>query len=215
MSLLLLCGGFRVSHAGINALSINITCVTNSLFIGWRGREWHWVVFYSFNSVILHLLPVVSCMFSDNQLVFAPSQSYVRRVNICWKHLSDLDRTGGWRDFSQSGCGWRVGEGGWLVGVYGVAVNGLFLPVLSDISHGLMLTGWQCVGGMHYWTSILQYSTIKYNPTRFVVTYTFSWTHLQDLNHHTHILMDIYKHTNMLAISQYHTCKDIDMHAEA
>lgn len=37
-----------------------------------------------FNSVILRLYcPVLSCTFSDNQLVFAFSQGYVRRVNIC------------------------------------------------------------------------------------------------------------------------------------
>lgn len=90
--------------------SINIMLQPSFLLAG-RGKEWP-----RFLSVLstwfksdffAHSAP--SCMISHNQLVFSSSPSYVRKVNICTKHLSNVDRTGGWRHFSWS---FWVGLGG-------------------------------------------------------------------------------------------------------
>lgn len=140
--------------------SINIMSQPCFLLAG-GVREGH--CFLSMSTIswwIVSFCPVLLCMFSDNQLVFSSSQSYVRRVNICSKHLSNVDRTGVWRHFSQS---LRMG-----VEVVGLClqcsvVKGLFLPVLSNISHDFILTGWQCVGDKQQWNSGLPYSPIKWN----------------------------------------------------
>lgn len=90
--------------------SINIMLQPSFLL---AGRRKEWPCFLSVLSTwfksdfFAHSAP--SCMISHNQLVFSSSPSYVRKVNICPKHLSNVDRTGGWRHFSWS---FWVGLGG-------------------------------------------------------------------------------------------------------
>lgn len=87
--------------------------------------------------------PVLPCILLDNQLVFSASQSYVRRVNICSEHLSNVDGTWVWRHFSRSDGMGTEGRGGGGVGVclQCSVVKGLFLPVQSNILHDFMITG--------------------------------------------------------------------------
>ena len=81
--------------------------------------------------------PVLSCMFSDNQLVFSSSRSYARTVNICWKHISYLDWSEVWKNFS------HLGDMG--VSVSGLPVKGLLLLVLDNVSHGPPFKSWDVI----------------------------------------------------------------------
>lgn len=76
--------------------SINIMLQPSLLL---AGRRKEWPCFLSLSSTwfksnfFAH--SVLSCMISHNQLVFSASPSYVRKVNICPTHLSNVDRSGG------------------------------------------------------------------------------------------------------------------------
>lgn len=111
--------------------SINIMLQPSLLL---AGRRKEWPCFLSLSSTwfksnfFAH--SVLSCMISHNQLVFSASPSYVRKVNICPTHLSNVDRSGG------------VGLGG--SACVSCRVNGLFLLMLRNILHDFVLSGWLC-----------------------------------------------------------------------
>lgn len=67
-----------------------------------------------------------------------------------------MDRTGVWRHFSRSdsqGCGC-------LPCLQCGAIKGLFLPVLTKVSHDFMITVEQCAGRDWNWLNVLQVKII-------------------------------------------------------
>lgn len=156
------CGGLKAWRASVGPLHCTQRKhhVTTCLSIGWRLEG---VVLFSI--AVLQLIQQPGCAPSalsawvfllDNQLVFSASPGYVRGVNICWEHLSNVDRTGVWRHFSRSdsqGCGcWPC--------LQCAAVKGLFLPVLSNVSHDFMITVGQCAGRDFDWLNVVQVKII-------------------------------------------------------
>lgn len=155
------CGGlkgWRVLVGPLHTHSVNTTLQPVFPLAG-GSREWRpfpSLSSNSFNSLVVHPGPPRP---GDNQLVFSPSPGYVRGVNICWEHLSNVDRTGVWRHFSRSGS---QGCGCWPCLQCG-AVKGLFLPVLSNVSHDFTMTVGQCAGRDWNWFKVVRSKIIKIN----------------------------------------------------
>lgn len=152
-------GSRSVSQSGTDALSVHIAFY----WLEGHGEGAALTCFLSmfspsFNSVVLRLLlcPLMH--------VFRQPISVFVQPELC-KKSQYLLKTPFW--FGQNWGLERLQSVGGVAGVYSVVVKGLFLPVLSDISHGFML----CSTGAQY------RSTVLLNPNRFVKLFNV-WRHL-------------------------------------